>query len=155
VLKYLSQRKELKRAFLLIDAEHGIKASDQQLVALFKEHAVPYQLVLSKVDRVLFDRSRTPGPAALEARIQQLRRTMEEVKDVVQPDTEDDGGAVGEVIACSAEKWIAGKQMGIDAVRFAMLQAAGLEFRPKVKLASPVEIVPYEEVFREGRGGQG
>jgi GTP-binding protein len=152
-LKYLGQRKELKRAFLLVDAEHGIKETDRQLIDLFKEKEVPYQIVLSKVDRVLFDGSRTPSQGALESRFSQLRRTMESVKELVQPDSEEDGGAVGEVIACSSEKWIEGKRMGIDAVRFAMLQAAGLELRPKVKLAAPVEIVPYEEIFGMGKSG--
>jgi GTP-binding protein len=153
ILKYLGQRKELKRAFLLVDAEHGVKETDRQLIDLFKEKEVPYQIVLSKVDRVLFDGSRTPSQGALESRFSQLRRTMESVKELVQPGTEEDGGAVGEVIACSSEKWIEGKRMGIDAVRFAMLQAAGLELRPKVKLAAPVEIVPYEEIFGMGKSG--
>jgi len=150
VLKYLGKRKQMVRTFLLIDAEHGIKESDKQLIGLFKEQDVPYQVILSKVDRILFPGSRIPSQGALEARFSDLRRTMEKVKEVVQPDTEDDGGAVGEVISCSSEKWIEGKRMGIDAVRFAMLQAAGLEVRLKVKLASPQEIVPYEEIFGTG-----
>ena len=150
VLKYLGKRKQMVRAFLLIDAEHGIKESDKQLLGLFKEQEIPYQVVLSKVDRILFPGSRMPSQGALESRFSELRRTMEKVKEVVQPNTEDDGGAVGEVISCSSEKWIEGKRMGIDAVRFAMLQAAGLEYRPKVKLATPQEIVPYEEIFKNG-----
>ena len=147
VLKYLGKRKQLTRAFLLVDAEHGVKESDKQLLGLFKQQEIPYQVVLSKVDKILLPGSRLPSEGALEARFSDLRRTMEKVKEVIQPDTEDDGGAVGEVIACSSEKWIEGKRLGIDALRFAMLQAAGLEFRPKVKLATQQEIVPYEEIF--------
>ena len=150
VLKYLGKRKQLVRAFLLVDAEHGVKESDKQLLGLFKEQEVPYQVILSKVDRILFPGSRMPSQGALESRFSDLRRTMEIVKGVVQSDTEDDGGAVGEVIACSSEKWVEGKRMGIDAVRFAMLRAAGLEYLPKVKLATPQEIVPYEEIFGKG-----
>jgi len=153
IMKYLEKRKELKRAFLLIDAEHGIKPSDLQLLAMFKEHAIPYQIVLAKADRVLFPGSRTPSPAALEARLSVLRRVMESVKDAVQPEDEDDGGAIGEVMACSSEKWIEGKRMGIDAVRFAMLQAAGLEYQPKINLVKPIEVVPHEEVFGTGQDG--
>jgi GTP-binding protein len=153
IMKYLEKRKELKRAFMLVDAEHGIKPSDQQLLAMFKEHAIPYQIVLAKADRVLFPGSRTPSPGALEARLSELRRTMESVKDAVQPEDEDEGGAVGEVIACSSEKWIEGKRMGIDAVRFATLQAAGLEYQPKVNLAKPVEVVPHEEILGTRQDG--
>jgi GTP-binding protein len=146
IMKYLSQRKQLKRAFLLIDTEHGVKSSDEQLLELFRQQGVPHQIVLAKVDNLLFPGSRMPSEKALEARFSELRRTMEVVKGLVQPDVEDDEGATGEIIACSSEKWIEGKRLGIDAVRFAMLRAAELEFRPKVKLAAPVEIVSHEEV---------
>ncbi|TVY68704.1 putative GTP-binding protein EngB [Lachnellula suecica] len=147
ILKYLSKRRQLKRAFLLIDAEHGVKVSDRQILALFKEHEVPYQIVMSKADKVLFPGNRPPSPGALEHRLSQLRGTMENVRDAVQPNPEDDLNAFGEVIACSSEKWIEGKRMGIDAVRFAMLQAAGLELKQKPRLAKPVEIIPYDQIF--------
>jgi len=102
---------------------------------------------LSKVDKIVLPGSRTPSLSALEARLSGLRRTMEDVKEAIQPDIEEDTGAIGEVIACSSEKWVDGKRMGIDAVRFAMLQAAGLEFRPKVNQAKPVQIISHEELF--------
>jgi len=147
IMKYLEKRKELKRAFLLVDTEHGVKNSDKQLLEMFNEKNIPYQVILSKADRVVFPGSRRPSPEALEARLSELRRIMQSVKEAVLPDTEDDGSAIGEVIACSSEKWVDGRRMGINAVRFAMLQAAGLEYRPKVSLAKPVEIVSYEELF--------
>jgi GTP-binding protein len=148
IMKYLEKRKLLKRTFLLIDAEHGVKRSDRQLLALIKEIGVPYQVVLSKADKIVFPGNRKPSPEALKARLSELRSTMESVKEAIQPNSEEDGRAVGEIIACSAEEWIEGKRMGIDAVRFAMLQAAGLEYRPKIALAEPVEIVSHEEIFR-------
>jgi GTP-binding protein len=150
IMKYLEQRKQLKGTFLLIDAEHGVKKSDQQLLALIKDIGVPYQVVLSKADKIVFPGSRTPSPLALEARLSELRRTMESVKEAVQSNSEDDGGAVGEVIACSSDKWIEGKRMGIDTVRFAMLRAAGLEYRPNLPRARPVEIVPHDQIFGHG-----
>ncbi|PMD46309.1 hypothetical protein L207DRAFT_507223 [Hyaloscypha variabilis F] len=150
IMKYLEKRKELKGTFLLVDAEHGVKKSDQQLLAMIKDIGIPYQVILSKADKIVFPRSRKPSPKALEARLSGLRRTMESVKEAVQPDSEDDGGAVGEVIACSSEKWIEGKRMGIDEVRFAMLRAANLEYRPSIRLTSPVEIVPHEEISGHG-----
>jgi len=150
IMKYLEKRKELKGTFLLVDAEHGVKKSDQQLLAMIKDIGVPYQVILSKADKIVFPGSRTPSSQALEARLTELRRTMESVKEAVQPNSEDDGGAVGEVVACSSEKWIEGKRMGIDEVRFAMLRAAGLEYRPSIPLARPVEIVSHEEIFGHG-----
>lgn len=153
IMKYLSKRRELKRAFLLVDAQHGVKESDRQLLHMFKEENVPFQIILSKVDRVLFQGSRMPSQDALDARFAELRSNMETVMQAVQPNKEDDGGAVGDVISCSSEKWIDGKILGIDAVRFAMLQAAGLQYKPKVKLSAPVEVVPYDQIMGAGNGG--
>jgi GTP-binding protein len=146
VLKYLGKRRQLKRAFLLVDSEHGIKNSDRQLLALFKEHSVPHQIIMSKADRVVLPDNRTASPEVLAFRLSALRKTMESVKDEVEPDPEGEIHATGEVIACSSEKWIAGKRMGIDAVRFAMLRAAGLELKQKVNLAKPTEIVSFDEL---------
>ncbi|EPE33913.1 P-loop containing nucleoside triphosphate hydrolase [Glarea lozoyensis ATCC 20868] len=146
VLKYLGKRRQLKRAFLLVDSEHGIKNSDKQLLALFQEHSVPYQIVLSKADRIIFPDNRKPSPEVLALRLAALRKTMETIKDEVEPDPEGDLLATGEVIACSSEKWVGAKRMGIDAVRFAMLRAAGLELKPKITLAKPTEIVSFDEL---------
>ncbi|KAH6724636.1 P-loop containing nucleoside triphosphate hydrolase protein [Leptodontidium sp. MPI-SDFR-AT-0119] len=146
IMKYLEKRKELKRAFLLVDAEHGVKETDLQILALFKSQRIPYQVILSKVDKVLYGKGK-PGSAIRPENMADLARKMEEVKDAIQPDTEDDGGVVGEVLACSSQIWMAGKRPGINAVRYAMLQAAGLELKPKVKLAKVEEIISYEELF--------
>jgi GTP-binding protein len=147
ILKYLSQRKQLRMAFLLIDAAHGVKTSDQQLLALFRQQDIPHQIILSKVDRVLFPNSRLPSQGALEARFSALRRTFEDVKESIQPEDAEESAAVGEIIACSSEKRINGKKLGIDAVRHAMLHAAGLEYTPKVKTSKGPEIISYEELF--------
>ncbi|KAH7342324.1 P-loop containing nucleoside triphosphate hydrolase protein [Rhexocercosporidium sp. MPI-PUGE-AT-0058] len=146
IMKYLEKRKELKRAFLLVDAEHGIKETDLQILALFKSQRIPYQVVLSKVDKVLYGKGK-PGSAIRPENMAELARKMEEVKDAIQPNTEEDGAVVGEVLACSSQIWMAGKRPGINAVRYAMLQAAGLEMKPKVKLAKVEEIISYEELF--------
>jgi len=146
VLKYLGKRTQMKRAFLLIDAQHGIKDSDLHLIGLFKEQSIPYQIILSKVDRVLFDGKRNPSQGALDFRFIELQKTMEAVKKLVQPNQEDANSAIGEVISCSSEKWLDGKRLGVDAIRFAMLKAAGLEHRPKIKLAKPVEIIPFDQI---------
>lgn len=139
VLKYLSKRAQLKRAFLLIDSQHGLKTTDLQLIGLFKEKAIPYQIVMSKVDKVLFSNStRIPGEATMAKRILELWKSMEDVKIALKPNIEDDGAAIGEIIACSSEKWLEGSRLGVDNVRFAMLRACGLEFQPKVKLAAPI-----------------
>jgi GTP-binding protein len=48
---YLKGRRELKRVFLLIDARHGLKVSDREIMTLMDEAAVSYQGVLTKADK--------------------------------------------------------------------------------------------------------
>jgi GTP-binding protein len=52
VKDYLRGRPTLKRVFLLIDARHGLKPPDREIMALLDEAAVSYQLVLTKVDKI-------------------------------------------------------------------------------------------------------
>jgi len=49
---YLRGRPQLKRVFLLIDARHGIKQTDENALALMDEAAVSYQIVLTKIDKI-------------------------------------------------------------------------------------------------------
>jgi GTP-binding protein len=49
---YLSGRATLRRAFVLIDARHGAKAVDEEIMALLDKAAVPFQVVLTKADKV-------------------------------------------------------------------------------------------------------
>ncbi len=50
--KYLSGRQSLRRAFVLIDARHGIKKVDEEILSLLDSAAVTFQCVLTKVDKV-------------------------------------------------------------------------------------------------------
>ncbi len=49
---YLSGRQNLRRAFVLIDARHGAKPVDEEIMALLDRAAVPFQVVLTKSDKV-------------------------------------------------------------------------------------------------------
>lgn len=52
IFAYLQGRVTLKRVFLLIDARHGIKKTDQDVMDMLDGAAVTYQLVLTKTDKV-------------------------------------------------------------------------------------------------------
>ena len=57
---YLSGRATLRRAFVLIDMRHGIKAVDAEILTLLDKSAVPFQVVLTKADKVsAADQART------------------------------------------------------------------------------------------------
>ncbi len=48
---YLAGRQPLRRAFLLIDARHGAKPVDEEIMTLMDRAAVPFQAVLTKADK--------------------------------------------------------------------------------------------------------
>ena len=78
---------------MLIDARHGLKPNDDKVLDLLDEAAVPYQIVLTKSDKI--------KPPALEA----LRiKTLDRIKK--RP------AAHPELIATSSEK-----KLGLDELR--------------------------------------
>ena len=49
---YLSGRQTLRRAFVLIDARHGIKKVDHEILSALDKSAVTFQIVLTKTDKI-------------------------------------------------------------------------------------------------------
>jgi len=49
---YLAGRATLRRAFVLIDARHGVKPVDAEILSLLDRAAVTFQVVLTKADKV-------------------------------------------------------------------------------------------------------
>ncbi|KPQ20988.1 MAG: ribosome biogenesis GTP-binding protein YsxC [Rhodobacteraceae bacterium HLUCCA24] len=49
---YLSGRATLRRAFVLIDARHGVKPPDEEIMRLLDGAAVTFQVVLTKDDKI-------------------------------------------------------------------------------------------------------
>jgi GTP-binding protein len=49
---YLAGRTTLRRAFVLIDARHGAKTVDEEIFTLLDKAAVPFQIVLTKADKI-------------------------------------------------------------------------------------------------------
>ncbi len=50
--QYLAGRQTLRRAFVLIDARHGVKDVDEEILKLLDRSAVTFQAVLTKVDKI-------------------------------------------------------------------------------------------------------
>ena len=50
--QYLSGRATLRRVFVLIDARHGAKAVDEEIMTLLDKSAVTFQVVMTKTDKV-------------------------------------------------------------------------------------------------------
>ncbi|MGQ0589020.1 MAG: ribosome biogenesis GTP-binding protein YihA/YsxC [Sphingosinicella sp.] len=97
---YLRGRQVLKRTLLLIDARHGIKEIDRELMKMLDDAAVSYRLVLTKADKI---------KASDLAEVEQA--TAEEAR--LHP------AAHPEIIATSSEKGL-----GMDRLRTAVLEAS-------------------------------
>jgi GTP-binding protein len=50
--KYLLGRSVLKQVFLLLDSRHDIKPTDEEMMTMLDDSAVPYQIVLTKIDKL-------------------------------------------------------------------------------------------------------
>ncbi|MCP4318372.1 MAG: YihA family ribosome biogenesis GTP-binding protein [Hyphomicrobiales bacterium] len=99
VFDYLRGRGTLKRVYVLIDARHGIKANDEEVLKLLDVAAVSYQVVLTKIDKI-----KAAGIPGL------LERTGAQIAK--RP------AAFPELIATSSEK-----SSGIDELRQAIVVA--------------------------------
>ena len=49
---YLRNRRQLKRVFLLIDARHGLKKVDEDIMIMLDRSGVSYQIILTKADKL-------------------------------------------------------------------------------------------------------
>ena len=67
---YLQNRSNLRRVFLLIDARHDIKPSDEEIMSMLDNCAVSYQIVLTKIDKI-------------KDRDKKISKTLESVKSHV------------------------------------------------------------------------
>lgn len=100
LFSYLRGRRELARAFVLVDARHGIKPADEEMFELLNDAAVSFQIVLTKSDLIS------------EAAREKMREATE--KRIAR-----EPAAHPYVIITSSEK-----KLGIDALRQAVLDAA-------------------------------
>jgi GTP-binding protein len=124
------QPPRLRRAFILIDSEHGIKRNDAEILSLFRRHAIPHQIIISKVDKILAKNKKQMKSGASAIGIQRLQDLLRRLQPQVQPDPSisNGPGALGEILTCSADTPIGpGRVLGIDAVRWAILSAAGID----------------------------
>ncbi|KAF9892593.1 hypothetical protein FE257_000995 [Aspergillus nanangensis] len=138
IMKYLQGRKQLRRVFLLVDSRHGLKKQDEGILLLLRNYAIPHQIILSKVDKVLAKKKSKVKSGVSTASIASLKTLLQKLKPVVQPVGYREGpGALGEILTCSAETPVAsGSALGISALRWAILSAAGFDGNVEVRSES-------------------
>lgn len=127
--KYLAGRRQLRRAFVLVDARRGIGSVDEMVLDVLRRAGTPHQLVLSKVDYVLsVSQSRPPSEEKMERLLAKLEILQKETRDKSRAPNGRGAEALDDVLCCSAEKvYDSHEKIGIDALRWAVLQAVGLQ----------------------------
>lgn len=90
---YFKNRDQLKRMFVLVDSRHGLKESDYMLMDWLNTLAVPYQIILTKIDKT-------------------SASDLEKVRHQVEEALMQQGAALPEVLLTSADK-----KQGIDYLR--------------------------------------
>ena len=132
IMKYLRGRKALRRVFVLLDAEHGVKDKDRDILAALRLAGVSHQVVLSKMDKLYIPKAdeisyvgkgtKVKSKGSVDAFRARMRDLLPDIKPAV-----GGGAALGEILACSNKVTVDGKRLGVEHVRFAVLKAVGLE----------------------------
>lgn len=147
----VAKKRRLRRTFVLLDLHHGIKPGDQQILTLLRQYAIPHQLVVSKVDRLLCDRVQDlkqwhTNRTVRNAKLANLQSDLDALRamDQIPADANDaryelaerlkatkGPPPLGEIICVSAMKDVARNvkksHLNIDALRWSIMQATGFD----------------------------
>ncbi|HSQ97440.1 MAG TPA: ribosome biogenesis GTP-binding protein YihA/YsxC [Rickettsiales bacterium] len=93
IFKYLLNRVNLKRVFLLIDSRHLIKSNDEEMMDILDKSGILYQIILTKIDEI--------NPKELELKVKSLEKIFKKHPALF-----------GEVLYASAEN-----NLGISQIR--------------------------------------
>ncbi|KAL8974875.1 MAG: hypothetical protein Q9197_000878 [Variospora fuerteventurae] len=127
IMKYLVGRRQLSRAFVLIDTMHGLKRSDEALLQALRENAISHQVVLSKVDRLLFPNNRKASKQLLGRHAEILQERAGSIGSHLDALDVEGPKALGEILACSTTASLErGHFLGINNLRWSILAATGL-----------------------------
>jgi GTP-binding protein len=88
VFDYLKGRVSLKRVYVLIDARHGVKAIDDEVLSLLDKAAVSYQIVLTKTDKI-----KPPAvPKLIDETLSKIRKRPAAFPEVIATSSEKGDG---------------------------------------------------------------
>lgn len=108
-MRYLKERKELARCFLLISGEQGFSELDLSIVNYMKEGAIPFEIVFTKIDKV-------KDTASFKEMLDAVG--IKELPTLPQL-----------IFTNSVASKSCTKRYGIDILRFVILQSCGLHAR--------------------------
>lgn len=141
MLVLVGGKSRFRRAFLLVDAKHGLKKNDLLLLQQFGQEGISFQIVLSKIDRVKPD---------------EVTKLFDLVRGVMEKGIGGTNAGLGEILATAAAPIRKGeKKVGMSELRWAIMVACGLE---NVRLGAPrgakIGLEEQIEAQIEGEGNQ-
>ena len=93
IFDYLSNRRNLKRLFLLIDSRRGLKENDFDVIYLLDQCSISYQIILTKTDEI-------------------NKIELEEVYNSIKNESSNHAAMLDDVLMCSSKK-----SFGLEEVR--------------------------------------
>lgn len=123
IIKYLTRRRQLRRAFLLVSPKHGFKDADIKMLELLQTEGISHQLIATKCDDM----------GGLQNVQEALERLSQEVKQhlgdrQVALQTLNDILAVGGTGDGAGNNRVRRSEMrGVEDVMWAVLRATGLD----------------------------
>ncbi|KAF3900678.1 Ribosome biogenesis GTP-binding protein YsxC [Trichophyton interdigitale] len=138
LMKYLSKRQQLRRVFLIIECKAGVKNSDKEVLSILREFTVPHQIIVSKADNFITEGRAGNHEAHRTASLKQFRQIISRIRKEVTPTLEEGIPPLGDILACSNKIRIGEGHnkhpLGIDALQWSILQAAGFDYQPSQTL---------------------
>lgn len=125
ITKYLTRRRQLRRAFVLINPAHGLKGSDLMTLEMLHAHGISHQVVACKCDKLKASQVQHALAAIQEEIVRHFAGkgkgafSLTTLRDVLAVGALGDGKFNGRLDVEGMK--------GIEDVRWAVIRAAGLE----------------------------
>ncbi|KAK4943824.1 hypothetical protein LTR10_016727 [Elasticomyces elasticus] len=125
IMGYLVERRNIRRAFVLLDSIHGATGADRHMIEVLRGLAIPYQVVATKCDRLV----------AYKGSQDEVRSALTTLRAQAQLETHYELG-LGEIISVGSMQVALKGQRALNAVttpfglhnlQWAVLRAAGLD----------------------------
>ena len=102
-----------------------------QLLTHLRRQGISHQIILSKVDKLLYSGSKPPGPLRLSNGLLKLKDLCGSIRETLNREAGDGRKPMLDILCCSAEKGLdernRHRRLGVDEVRWAVLSTCGLE----------------------------
>lgn len=138
ILLTISNLDRLRRVFLIIECKAGVKNSDKEVLSILREFTVPHQIIVSKADNFITEDRAGNHEAHRTASLKQFRQIISRIRKEVTPTLEEGIPPLGDILACSNKIRIGEGHnkhpLGIDALQWSILQAAGFDHQPSQTL---------------------